>query len=556
MSQSSPNNDPISELIARYLAGDVDVESELVAILQQHTDAQQRLQLLLTKVAEDKTAHDGDGITVAFAESVLRPEGIQPSQTAFDATVQLQQTQHSLKGREPLPRSAQEPRFGNYQVLDEIARGGMGVVYRARDLSLDRVVALKTILAGNLASDADVIRFRAEAEAAASLSHIAIVPIFEVGRAHDLHYFAMAYIDGESLAKRIERSPMSNRDAAVLLRKIADAIAYAHQRGIIHRDLKPANVLLDRAGAPHITDFGLAKRSDKESQLTMSGQILGTPSYMPPEQAEGKQEIGPAADVYALGGILYAMLTGRPPFLGTSVIETIHQVLERDPTIPSLIKSTIDRDLETICLKCLQKRPVDRYSSVSEVIAELDRYLRGEPIQARPVSAWELIRRYRTTLHKNQTVRVRTSQGIANLPWVAISQGPDEETGETRGCARGVIAIGDDAVGVLAFGDRALGVFALGRIALGLMAVGTRAIGLIAFGLLGIGVVSWAGLSLGYFAFGAIAVGWASVGGLALGVYSFGAIALGIHSTGIGHRDPLAIEYFSRLIQSFLSPFR
>lgn len=556
MSQSSPNYDPISELIARYLAGDANSASELVAFLKQRPDVQQRLQSLLTKVSDDKTAHDGDGVTIALEASMIPLEGRRPTPDAFDATVQLQQTLHSLKPRESRPSSAQEPRFGNYQVLDEIARGGMGVVYRAHDLSLDRVVALKTILAGNLASDADVIRFRAEAEAAASLSHSAIVPIFEVGRAHDLHYFAMAYVDGESLAKRIERSPMSNRDAAMLLRKIADAIAYAHQRGVIHRDLKPANVLLDRSGAPHITDFGLAKRSDKESQLTMSGQILGTPSYMPPEQAEGKQEIGPAADVYALGGILYAMLTGRPPFLGTSAIETIHQVLERDPTNPTQIKSTIDRDLETICLKCLQKRPADRYSSVSEVIAELDRYLRGEPIQARPVSAWELIRRYHTTLHKNQTIRVRTSRGIANLPWVAISKGPDEETGETRGFAQGVIAIGDDAVGVFAFGDRALGLFAWGGIALGLLAVGTRAVGVVAFGLFGIGFVSWAAFSLGYLAFGAVAVGWAAVGGLALGVYSFGALALGIHSAGIGHRDPLAIEYFSRLIQNVLSPFR
>jgi len=205
--------------------------------------------------------------------------------------------------------------FGDYEIVREIARGGMGVVFRARQVSLNRTVALKMILAGQLADDNDVKRFHTEAEAAANLDHPGIVPIFEVGQHEGQHYFSMGFVEGQSLSQRLAEGPLPAREAADLIRRVSEAIEYAHQRNVVHRDLKPANILLDQSGNPRVTDFGLAKKLKEDSGLTGSGQIMGTPSYMPPEQAGGKRgEVGPAADVYALGATLYAALTGRPPF--------------------------------------------------------------------------------------------------------------------------------------------------------------------------------------------------------------------------------------------------
>ena len=288
--------------------------------------------------------------------------------------------------------------FGDYELLEEIARGGMGVVYKARQMSLNRPVALKMILAGQLASENDVKRFYSEAEAAATLDHPNIVPIFEVGQHEGQHYFAMGYIDGPSLAAKLDAAGWPTSEAARLVRQIADAIQYAHARGVIHRDLKPQNVLLGADGVPRITDFGLAKRSEDASNLTTTGQILGTPSYMSPEQAAGKtREIGPLTDVYSLGAILYALLTGRPPFEGPDVISTISRVIFEEPTSPRRHNPQVDQDLETITLKCLAKDPAERYSSARELADDLDRFLRDEPIRARPVgsmeTAWRWCRR-------------------------------------------------------------------------------------------------------------------------------------------------------------------
>ena len=221
--------------------------------------------------------------------------------------------------------------FGDYELLEEIARGGMGVVYKARQVNLKRTVALKLILAGQLAGPQEVERFHAEAEAAAKLDHPGIVPIFEVGQHEGQHYFSMAFVDGESLARSLAHGVMEPREAASLMKRVAEAIAYAHVEGVIHRDLKPGNILLDKDGIPRITDFGLAKRVEGESQgLTATGQVLGTPSYMPPEQAEGDNaRIGPLADVYSLGAVLYCLLTGRPPFQAASAVETLLQVMAR-----------------------------------------------------------------------------------------------------------------------------------------------------------------------------------------------------------------------------------
>jgi WD40 repeat protein/Flp pilus assembly protein TadD len=285
--------------------------------------------------------------------------------------------------------------FGDYEITREIARGGMGVVFQARQMSLNRPVALKMILAGQLANEMEVRRFYTEAEAAANLDHPGIVPIFEVGQHEGQHYFSMGFVEGQSVSQRLADGPLPPREAAALLVKIADAIEYAHRRGIIHRDLKPANILIDASGNPRVTDFGLAKKVQGDSNLTASGQIMGTPSYMPPEQAGGgSSTVGPAADVYALGATLYCMVTGRPPFQAATAMDTVLQVLGDEPVPPRRLNPAIDRDIETICLKCLEKDPARRYSSSSALGEDLRRFLAGDSIEARPVSRAERLGRW------------------------------------------------------------------------------------------------------------------------------------------------------------------
>jgi WD40 repeat protein/predicted Ser/Thr protein kinase len=288
--------------------------------------------------------------------------------------------------------------FGDYEIDRELARGGMGVVFLARQVSLNRPVALKMILAGQLAHDTDVKRFYTEAEAAANLDHPGIVPIYEVGRHEGQHYFSMGFVEGQSLAQRLAEGPLPPREAAALMVKVAEAIEYAHRRGVIHRDLKPGNILLDRNGNPRVTDFGLARKLQGDSGLTGSGQIMGTPSYMPPEQAgDNRGEIGPAADVYALGATLYALVTGRPPFQAATPMDTVLQVIGEEPVSPRRLNPALDRDIETICLKCLEKGPGQRYAAALALAEDLRRFLNGELIRARPVGpverAWRWCRR-------------------------------------------------------------------------------------------------------------------------------------------------------------------
>src|SRR5665213_981351 len=275
--------------------------------------------------------------------------------------------------------------FGDYELLEEIAHGGMGVVYKARQTSLKREVAVKMIRAGALAGPVEVERFHREAQAAANLQHPNIVAIHEVGEQEGQHYFSMDYVQGRDLGQIVKDGPIAFERAARYVRTIADAIQFAHQRGTLHRDLKPQNVLIDAADQPRITDFGLARLMDDDTQLTQSGLSLGSPSYMPPEQAAGRLvEISPASDVYSIGAILYELLTGQPPFQGDSVLSTLQAVGNDEPVAPRRIRADIPIDLETISLKCLEKSPLARYPTARALSDELSRYLAGDPIVARP----------------------------------------------------------------------------------------------------------------------------------------------------------------------------
>ena len=274
--------------------------------------------------------------------------------------------------------------FGDYELLEVIGRGGQGVVYRARQKSLNRTVALKVIGLGHWATDAHLKRFRREAEAAASLDHSGIVPIYEVGERDGSCYFSMKFIEGGQLDDVSKREPMPIRRAVELIAKVARTVHYAHEHGILHRDIKPGNILLDRNCEPHLTDFGLARLVESESTVTRTLEVLGTPSYMAPEQAIGNNSaLAAATDVYGLGAVLYQLLTAHPPFAGGTTYETIKLLLDTEPRQPRLWNSKIDRDLSTICFKCLEKDPKRRYSSALALAEDLERWLKHEPILAR-----------------------------------------------------------------------------------------------------------------------------------------------------------------------------
>jgi hypothetical protein len=301
-----------------------------------------------------------------------------------------------LPGSTPLPAS-----FGDYELLEEIGRGGMGVVYRATQQSLGRTVALKMLLRRDLASAADLARFRSEAEAAARLDHPGIVSIFEVGECDGHPFYSMRFVEGTTLARRLAAGPLPPREAAALLAKVADAVHAAHGRGVLHRDLKPSNILIDEVGTPHVSDFGLAKRLEDDGSVTHTGAILGTPCYMSPEQAAGSRgDVGPTSDVWSLGAILYQMLTGRPPFQAATPMDTLLAVLEADPPVPRSLEPGVDRDLEMIALKSLQKPQDLRYATAADLAADLRSHLAGEPVAARRGGLSDVVARlFRETHH-------------------------------------------------------------------------------------------------------------------------------------------------------------
>src|ERR1700745_622510 len=301
--------------------------------------------------------------------------------------------------------------LGDYELLEEIGRGGQGVVFRARQKSLNRTVALKVISLGQWASKAHLKRFRREAEAAASLDHPCIVPIYEVGERDGSCYFSMKFIEGGQLDEVVRCTPVSIRQAAELIAKVARTVHYAHQHGILHRDIKPGNILLDAKGEPHLTDFGLARLVETESTITGTLEVMGTPSYMAPEQAVGNNAaVSSATDVYGIGAVFYQLLTGQPPFAGGATYETIKLLLDTEPRQPRLLNPKIDRDLSTICLKCLEKDPQRRYSSALALAEDLERWLKHEPILTRHTG---IIGRSRKWVRRNPSIAIMAAMVLA-----------------------------------------------------------------------------------------------------------------------------------------------
>ena len=389
----SPDREEVLAQLVEELSDRAGPETQglLDAMATAHPDlAGQLRELFATMSVADAVA---DESTIIFSDEHRRRllDAPVPSATRADVRPGM-----FVPGATLLPAA-----FGDYELLAEIGRGGMGVVYRAVQRSLGRTVAVKMLLRRDLASQADLARFRSEAEAAARLDHPGIVPIFEVGEHDGLPFYSMRYIEGTTLAKRLAEGPLPPREAAALLAKVAEAVHVAHARGVLHRDLKPSNILIDPAGEPLVSDFGLAKQLEDTESITHTGAILGTPCYMSPEQAAGSRgDVGPASDVWSLGAILYQTLCGRPPFQAGTPMDTLLAVLESDPPLPHSIVAGADRDLEMIALKSLQKPQDLRYASAAALAADLQAALAGEPIAARRGGLADVVARlFRETHH-------------------------------------------------------------------------------------------------------------------------------------------------------------
>ncbi|MBT6460089.1 MAG: serine/threonine protein kinase [Planctomycetaceae bacterium] len=385
---SSEAEERLAGLLEELTTGPVDqAHNRLEKLCLQNTDLAKQLRELFA--------------TVSVTDAVAMESTIIMLDEHVDATSLAEDDSGSFRGDGFLPGASSLPvQFGEYELLEEIGRGGMGIVYRAVQKSLQRVVAVKMLLRRDLASQADLSRFRSESEAAAQLDHPGIVSIFEVGE-HDGHpFYSMRYIEGTTLSKRLEAGPIPPREGARILLRVAEAVQAAHARGVLHRDLKPSNILIDLAGKPHVSDFGLAKRLEGNQTMTHTGAILGTPCYMSPEQAAGSRgDVGPVSDVWSLGAILYQVLVDRPPFQASSPMATLLAVLEVDPPLPRSINGQVNRDLEMIALKTLQKPQDLRYASAADLANDLRAFLASEPIAARQGGVLDVVSRLLRETH-------------------------------------------------------------------------------------------------------------------------------------------------------------
>jgi len=366
-------------------------QEALETMAREHPDLAGQLRELFAAISVADAVAEQSTIYGSFAEAAAgQPPVIVPHDDSWGAAGGF------VPGSTPLPAA-----FGDYELVEEIARGGMGVVYRAIQKSLGRTVAIKMLLRRDLAGPADIARFRSEAEAAAQLDHPGIVSIFEVGEEAGHPFYSMQFIEGTTLSRRLATGPLPAREAAAILAKVADAVQVAHDRGVLHRDLKPSNILIDSTGEPHVSDFGLAKRIEAAESMTHTGAIIGTPCYMSPEQAAGSRgDVGPTSDVWSLGAILYQMLTGRPPFQAAGPMDTLLAVLETDPPLPRSLDRQVDRDLEMVALKALQKPQDLRYASAAALADDLRAYLAGEPVAARGGGLADIFSRlFRETHH-------------------------------------------------------------------------------------------------------------------------------------------------------------
>ena len=395
--------DPDDSLLASLLEKLTDAmrhgqQPDLDGLARQHPALAADLRSLWATVwVAEEMARTGPHPSESAAILDLAPETTaRPAANTTTAAARAPSTSNSG------PDDSFRDRFGEYELYEELGRGGMGVVSRAREIARGRIVALKRLLRGPESTRHDIERFRLETLAAARLAHPHIVPVFQVGECDGQPYFTMQYIEGTTLARELAGGPMAAQAAARLLVPVCRAIHYAHDRGVLHRDLKPSNILIDRDGNPYVSDFGLAKRIDVDPTITPSGAFLGTPSYMPPEQAGGssrREPLGREADVYSLGAILYHMLTGRPPFQAATPIETMLLALEHDPVAPRALNPRVDPDLEMVALKCLEKPTSLRYPSAAALAEDLESFLRGDPVSARSSSLRALAARLMSETH-------------------------------------------------------------------------------------------------------------------------------------------------------------
>ena len=432
--------------------------------------------------------------------------------------------------------------IGDFRLLKPIGRRGMGVVYRAQEKSRDRFVALMLIDAKALSGSAEFERLEIEVRSAMELDHPNIVPTYDLGQVDGRHYVSMGLVEGHNLAGKVADRPWGADTAAKSLFALCEALEFAHQRGVIHRDLNLHNIIEDSRGELHVADFGMARKPNWNEDVAeeLDGAETSSPSFgcMAPEQARIRSEISgdesrnqsdwndvtDAVDVYGLGAVLYSMLVGSPPFGEASSRLTLTKVIEQEPVRLSRL-ANVPKDLETICMKCLEKDPAERYSSVSALKEELGRFIAGDQIDARPLSLWDKVQRLRRMIARNPDMRLSSATSIAGFPLVSIAFGRNRDQTETSGHAKGIVALGDRATGLIAYGGFARGGIAIGRIAVGLVSCGLLSAGILGIGLAALGIWSVGALAVGFSAFGFVAIGYKCIGLFSLGYKAIGAFS-------------------------------